>query len=224
LLTETPNVSFEYDRCRSIIFGKTIDNKEFNIIIYKKSLCRVDLIGCDDGSWIDVVWKDFRRILDSCSTELCNCTAMDSLVRVEEGENKMEEIAKAFIYAMEFTSDGATYIRRDFLHFKRLREALIRPAVWANQVKVSTILHNNVKINHLYGKRFMELFSDRFDSQKRISMERLMDVRYRKAEIVYEGRMAVAETKFKRSSMTYTLVSIFVAIVLGGAALLLHFV
>ena len=165
------------------------------------------------------VWKEFRAIMDSCSKEICDCSAMNRPVKAD-GSNVELSIVNAFIDAMEEMSDTATYIEERKGDQKESLEFL------AGRMEEAITKCNAAKINHLYGTRFLEIHSSKFSKDERILFKKIMNARCQKAEIVYEGMMRLSEIQFKKHSAKTTNRSLVVAAVsvfVAMAALAMHF-
>ena len=154
------------------------------------------------------VWKDFRSILDSCSNDVCDCSAMDKPVRSSEKDVRTA-ISGAFIVAMELLTDSPIYTETKRKRWKRVKEGIWRKE-WEKRLVSAMRLCNVSKTNHVYFKGFLEIYGGCLEDADRL--EKIMDARYEKAKIVYEDTMRRSELGFKKLSSNYTLMAISVAV------------
>jgi len=168
---------------------------------------------------ITSVWKDFRSLLDSCSNDVCDCSAMDKPVRSSEKDVK-KAIAGAFITTMELLTDSPVYTETKRKKWKRVKEGIWRKE-WEKRLVSAMRLCNVSKTNHVYFKGFLEIYSGCLEDSGRL--EKIMDARYEKAKIVYEDTMRRSELGFKKLSSNYTLMAISVAVATLAVRLIMEF-
>ncbi|MCL2148466.1 MAG: hypothetical protein FWH47_03910 [Methanomassiliicoccaceae archaeon] len=151
------------------------------------------------------VWKEFRKMLDSCSDEICDCIAMNQPIW-SDATRIEQSIADAFVSMMEEISDAGAYIPINFV------EGPETPEHWAYRMGEAIKVCNIAKINHLYGVRFMEIYIDKFEVSRRVAIKKIMDTRRLKAETIYEAVTRLSEVRFKKHSNDVSTLSLNTAV------------
>jgi len=134
--------------------------------------------------WLNRIWSEFIDILVSSSGG--ECTAVNKLIKADEHTIE-KKIVNVFMDSMEYTSDAGGYIEKD------VRDL----GDWEGRMEKARLQCNNIRINHLYGMRFLDIYGGKF-ADERIELEKKMEFRYKKAEIVYEAVMHTAEMQFRK--------------------------
>ena len=162
-------------------------------------------------------WREFRSMLDSCSDEPINCVAMDRPI-LTEGSCVEQSVVREFIDTMEGISDTGTYIR----------PISGKLEYWEQRMKGAIKTYNLTRVNHLYGTRFLDLYAEELEDDID-RLRRTMDVRYRKAEVVYENIMSLSEAEYKSKShnvsdrlLKYTICMLFITAAAAVAGIFLH--
>ena len=238
-----PNISGnaydpEYVKKRINDSGSYFESADGKVVKASVSAGTVEIVICDPNGmclinveteidktaferiWLSGIWKEFREIMDSCSKELCDCSAMDRPIRTDASDAE-QKMADAFIDTMEEISDSLTYVKDE-----RTGSMKLQIEILTDQMQRLIELYNRAKINHLYGTRFMEMHSAVFGEEKRASLEKLMDARCRKAEIIYEGKMRRLQVRFEklaadnaRRLLTYAVFTVIVSLSTAAAAM-----
>jgi hypothetical protein len=107
----------------------------------------------DTEVWVDSVWMEFRRMLDSCSGDLCDCSAMDQVIYADE-RVAVKELTQRFVDTMEWASDSMTYVELDEMMTHLYWDG---PDAWARRMRETVRMFSLAEINHLYGTRFLEI-------------------------------------------------------------------
>ena len=183
----------------------TVSDKEGNKaeinIRDKEGICSIHIVEKtteDVDVWVNNVWKEFRTIFDSCSNEVCDCSAMD--YPIESNESSVEKsIAEAFVDTMEDITDVVTYVKGAEAKTPKNWEGLMHRAM--NMCNIS-------RTNQVYFERFLIIYGEKFTDEEKTYFTGIMDARCEKAEIVYEHRMRRSELGYKKTSSDIALVSL----------------
>jgi len=184
--------------------------------------------------WASKMWKRFRATLDSCSTGICLCTAMDN--PVEDTEHVEASLANAFINTMEIISDSGapsnnlhkfirlTEEKKNTTKKEELENLKKRLKEWQTLFTSASNICNVSKTNKVYFDRFMDIYNDELKGA-RDNFKRIMDARYEKAEIIFEELLRRAEFEYKtlsggidreslisiRGTLKFTIVAVIIA-------------
>jgi len=193
--------------------GKTIEIK----IHDKKGLCSIEIAGEKSDRedvyqriLIATVWEEFRSGIDSCSNDVCDCSAMDIPVWSSEKDVK-QKIAEEFIRTLEWLTDTPISIKWDE------KKAGWARREWKKRLLAAKKYDNITKTNRIYLERFLEIYSK--DLNDADDLRDTMDARSEKAAMIYEDAIFKAELGFRTLTTNYTLFAISVAV----AGLLLRF-
>jgi len=179
----------------------------------KKGLCSIgikeeesDCGNIYQKTLIASVWKDFRSERDSCSNEVCNCSAMNIPVWSSE-ENAKQTIANEFIHTLEWLTDTPISIPWKKKSWRR--------GFWQGRLLAAKNYDNIVKTNRVYLDRFLDIYGENLENAD--NLRHTMDARFEKAEIIYNDAIFRAELESKTRDTDYKLIAIWVAV--AGLAL-----
>ena len=167
----------------------------------ERGICSIRIIEkTTEGAevWANNVWKEFRSIFDSCSNEVCDCSAMDYPIE-SDGSGVERSIVKAFIDTAEDITDVVTYVKG--------AEAKT-PENWEELMHRAMNMCNISKTNQIYCRSFLTMYYEKFTDEERTYFTDVMDARCEKAEMVYEHRMRSSELGYKKTSSDIALKSL----------------
>jgi len=195
---KSDDVTFHYDISNNKILASTPDGKVEISIHDKGWICSVKAETKIENEvyrdvWLNYVWGKFRGMLDSCSKDICNCTAMNRLVEAD-ARSVEHKIIQAFIDTLENITDAVVYID------STSQAGQDRPEKWEERMKNAIIISSDAKTNHIYGTRFLEIYDKKFKPEEMASLKKTLDARCQKAVMVYDSKIRLAEVDFKRCS------------------------
>lgn len=165
-------------------------------------------------------WKEFRSTLDGCYGAVYNCTGMD------EPFNKFHEkqrrnlhktcnddccdIVNRFIQSVEQSSDTMNYLWKE-----------LKTVDNKNHEKIAHESLAKAESNKLYFNSFIDLYSDRFESDWLKNKKKEMDLRIDKAKIAYSTIYKERRNEYERATIRIALIALSLSFIATVANILI---